>query len=460
MADKNPQGIPENDPTGAFQRKLQEEAENDAPVEKGGYNDPSGPLDPDKIPPQMRQFIKGPKRVETHDDDDDGPSRDLSSVQPTLRDDDGPRELPEVPETQARPTKAKREASPSLRESGDDDLAPAEEKEAPNEIAFSSSQPHFPDEEEMEDQPENVVGVDIQTGEKIIRPSKPLGNPFARKAEGPVEEYTGGKDLASILGHIQSESDSLPYVLPSRGVLYPRASPLSDGKVMIRPMRGQDEEILLTPNLIKNGEAIEMILKRCISFEDRTGLKDPLEMLTQDRIAALIVIRGMTYGENYECRATCGRCGTAFQSNVSLENDLEVYYADDPNLREPLKTVLPDSGLHVHYRLPRGIDERKITEHMEQRRKKKQGRGREDSTTLRALMLTLDIEGHTSEQDRLKILNILTLKDRAHLRDCFNYPPFGVDTRVNFNCPSCFSDNPMRLPLGVDFFIPQRAGEM
>jgi len=456
MADKTPQGIPENDPTGAFQRSVQDEAAHDAPTGQGDYRDASGPLDPDKIPPQMRQFIKTPKKVQH--EDDEGPSRDLSSAQPKLRDDDGPRELPEVSETQARPTRPNREAPPSLREPGDNDSGAA--KEPPKEVAFSSSQPYFPDEEDMEDQPENVIGVDIQTGEKIIRPSKPSGNPFARKEEGPKEEYSGSKDLASILAHVQSESDALPYVLPSRGVLYPRASRLSDGKVLIRPMRGQDEEILLTPNLIRSGEAIEMILKRCITFADRTGLSDPLEMLTQDRIAALIVIRGMTYGENYECRATCGRCGTAFQSNVSLENDIEVYYADDPDLREPLETVLPDSGLHVKYRLPRGIDERRITEHMEQRRKKKQGRGREDSTTLRALMLTLEIEGVTSEQDRGKILNILTLKDRTHLRDCFNYPPFGVDTRVNFNCPSCFSDNPMRLPLGVDFFIPQRAGEM
>jgi hypothetical protein len=458
MADKNPQEIPENDPTGAFQRRLQEGIDDDASVETGGYKDTSGPLDPDKIPPQMRRFIKIAQKVEMDDDDDAGPTRDLSSAQPMLRDDHGPRELPEIPQTQTRLAKPQRVASPSLRESDDNDSEPVEKK--PNKVSFSSSQPYFPDSEEMENQPEHVVGVDITTGEKIIRPSKPSGNPFARKTEGPVKAYSGGKDLASILGHIQTESDSIPYVLPSRGVLYPKASPLSDGKVMIRPMRGPDEEILLTPSLIRNGEAIEMILKRCISFADRTGLSDPLEMLTQDRIAALIVIRGMTYGESYECRATCARCGTAFQSHVSLEDDLEIYYAEDPNLREPLETVLPDSGLHVAYRLPRGIDERKITEHMEQRRKKKQGRGLEDSTTLRALMLTLDIEGHTSENDRSKILNVLTLKDRAHLRDCFNYPPFGVDTRVNFKCPSCFSDNPMRLPLGVDFFIPQRAGEM
>jgi hypothetical protein len=421
------QGIPDNDPTGAFQRSARDTSD-DTFTGQEDYRDPNGPMNPDKIPPHMRHFIKIAKRVED-DEYSDSFSMEPSDAQQTLSDDDGPRDLPEI-------------------------------FEAKEESDTDNSQNFFLDSDDMENQPDNVLGTDIQTGEKIIRPSKPLDNPFALKEENTKDVYSGGKDIASILAHLKSESDYHPYVLPSRGILYPKASQLSDGKVLIRPMRGQDEEILLTQSLIRNGEAIEMILKRCISFADRTGLKDPLEMLTQDRIAALIVIRGLTYGENYECRATCGRCGTTFQSNVSLENDLEVHYAEDSNLREPFETILPDSRLPVKYRLPRGLDERKITEHMELRRKKNHGRGREDSTTFRALMLTTEIAGLTSKEDRAKILDVMTLRDRAHLRDCFNYPPFGVDTRVNFICPSCNADNPMRLPLGVDFFIPQRAGEM
>lgn len=444
MADNKPQGVPENDPTGAFQRKVREQNENEAPIGQGDFKDPNGPLDPDKIPPHMKSFIKTSKVVSDDDDDDERPSRDLSASQPRLRDDEGPRKLPEIPDTQARPSRP----SHPLREQEPVAAIP----EAPT--------INYDEDDELETIPDNQIGVDIKTGEPIVKPIKITDNPFAKREEAHVETYSGKRDIASVLKHIQTESDYLPYVLPSRGILYPQASRLSDGKVLIRPMRGQDEEILLTPSLIRDGEAIERILKRCIQFEDRTGLTDPLEMLTQDRIAALIVIRGMTYGENYDCRATCARCGTTFQSTVSLENDIEVYFAEDPNLREPFETILPDSGLRVKYRLPRGIDERKITQHMEQRRKKKQGRGREDSTTLRALLLTLEIEGLTSEADRSKILNVLTLKDRAHLRDCFNYPPFGVDTRVNFGCPACGADNPMRLPLGVDFFIPQRVGEM
>lgn len=460
MSDKTSQGIPENDPTGAFQRQIQDKAEKEAPDGQGDYNDAGGPLDPSRIPPHMKAFIK-PASGEIEDnssdsDDDDAPTRNLTSKKPALRDDEGPRELPEIPTTQARPAKNNKPNT-----SSSDTVSPVvEEDDEDDKLTTQVIQDDYEDDDEKEPVAKNQIGVDIATGEPIIRASKLTDNPFARKPEGPTQEYSGKKDIASILKHIHAESDYLPYVLPSRGVLYPKASRLSDGKVLIRPMRGQDEEILLTPSLMRDGEAIERILKRCIQFEDRTGLTDPLEMLTQDRIAALIVIRGMTYGENYECRATCGRCGTAFQSNVSLENDIEVYYAEDPNLREPFETILPDSGMHVKYRLPRGIDERQLNQHTEQRRKKKQGRGREDSTTLRAIMLTIEIEGITNEEDRRKILNVLTLKDRAHLRDCFNYPPFGIDTRVNFDCPSCFADNPMRLPLGVDFFIPQRAGEM
>lgn len=419
----SPQGYSENDPTGSFQREIADQADNET---TGGYKDASGPLDPSKVPPHMRSFITMKEAEPSIDDEQPPLSPPHRQVQ--LREDE------RIPSAANEPT---------LRE---------DEEEF---VSFSSSEPHFPD--PNEERADNVFGVDVQTGEKMVRPSKPKDNPFA--VRNPVSEsaYSGQADISAILEHVAASADYQPYELPSRGVLYPRASPLSDGKVLIRPMRGQDEEILLTPSLLLNGEAIEMIMQRCIAFSNRSALKDPLEMLTQDRVAALIVIRGMTYGPDYNCRISCNHCGSTFQSIISLEHDLDVHFLEDPDLREPIRTVLPDSKLEVRYRLSRGFDERELNQHIESQRKRNKGKKeRGDSTTFRALQLITDIQGISNKTDMKKILDKITMNDRAHLRDCFNFPPFGVDTRVNIQCPECMRENAMRMPIGVDFFMPQR----
>ena len=48
--------------------------------------------------------------------------------------------------------------------------------------------------------------------------------------------------------------------LPSKGKLYPKDSPLSEGKVEIKYMTAREEDILTSQNLIKKGIVIEKLL--------------------------------------------------------------------------------------------------------------------------------------------------------------------------------------------------------
>ena len=48
--------------------------------------------------------------------------------------------------------------------------------------------------------------------------------------------------------------------LPSKGLLYPEDSSISTGKVEVRYMTAKDEDILTSPNLIKQGIVIDKLL--------------------------------------------------------------------------------------------------------------------------------------------------------------------------------------------------------
>ena len=47
--------------------------------------------------------------------------------------------------------------------------------------------------------------------------------------------------------------------LPSKGLVYPEGHPLSNGKVEIKYMTAREEDILTSPNFLKQGTAIDKL---------------------------------------------------------------------------------------------------------------------------------------------------------------------------------------------------------
>ena len=85
--------------------------------------------------------------------------------------------------------------------------------------------------------------------------------------------------------------------LPSKGLVYPKTSPLSSGKVEIKYMTAKEEDILTSPNLIQQGIALDVLLKSLI-VDKSINLDD---MIVGDKNAVLVGARILGYGKNYEC---------------------------------------------------------------------------------------------------------------------------------------------------------------
>ena len=52
--------------------------------------------------------------------------------------------------------------------------------------------------------------------------------------------------------------------LPSKGYYYPKQNPLASGKVEMKYMTAREEDILTSPNLLKQGTAIDKLLEALI----------------------------------------------------------------------------------------------------------------------------------------------------------------------------------------------------
>jgi len=84
--------------------------------------------------------------------------------------------------------------------------------------------------------------------------------------------------------------------LPSKGLLYPKDSPLSSGKIEVKYMTAREEDILTSANLIKKGVVVEKLLESLIV--DKSIKVD--DLLIGDKNAVLIAARILAYGKEYE----------------------------------------------------------------------------------------------------------------------------------------------------------------
>ena len=82
--------------------------------------------------------------------------------------------------------------------------------------------------------------------------------------------------------------------LPSKGLLYPKDSPLSSGTIEMKYMTAKEEDILTNVNYIQKGIVIDKLLQSLIVTE-----VDYNEILIGDKNAILVAARILGYGKEY-----------------------------------------------------------------------------------------------------------------------------------------------------------------
>jgi len=264
-------------------------------------------------------------------------------------------------------------------------------------------------------------------------------------------DVSNSTELREILEAIKSKAVYEKINLPSNGKFYNGEDGPTDGILSIRPMTGEEEQILATQRFIKKGTALDMIFSRCI--------KEPFKvenMLTIDRTYLLIYLRGISYSNIYDVEIKCPECESKFSTELDL-NELEVEYCPE-NFGPILEDKLPTSGLSFSYRLSRGGDETEIQRHRE-RRVKNFGDSTDDTLIYRTALLIERIEGITEKRELQTLVKNLPISDVNYLRNCTSEPPFGVDTKVQIACPMCLAEFEVELPLESNFFFPKKRRE-
>lgn len=220
--------------------------------------------------------------------------------------------------------------------------------------------------------------------------------------------------------------------------------------ITIRPMTGEEEQILATPRFVRKGKAIDMIFNRCIQQNI-----NPAKLLSVDRTHLLIYLRGISYTPEYDVEIKCPECETKFSTVIDL-NMLDVTFCPDEFEKESLEGELPNTGFTYRYRLATGIDEQAVNNYRDKRIQMFGDQSEDDTWLYRTAILLEEIEGVTNPKEIQLVMKRLPIADVSFLRNEVNDPPFGVDTEVPMMCPSCAAEFEIDLPLEASFFFPRK----
>ena len=170
--------------------------------------------------------------------------------------------------------------------------------------------------------------------------------------------------------------------LPSQGLLYPKDSPLSSGKIEVKYMTAKEEDILTSANLIRKGIVVEKLIESLVV--DKSIDIDTI--LVGDKNAILIASRILAYGKEYEVEID----GQTVVVDLTTLKDKEVDKSVFTKGVNEFEFELPATKRKLTFKLLTSGDEKSIDTEIKGYEKIGDGIGYDLTTRLKNMILSID----------------------------------------------------------------------
>ena len=235
--------------------------------------------------------------------------------------------------------------------------------------------------------------------------------------------------------------------LPSGGKVYPKDSPLAEGKIELKYMTTREEDILMSENLIKKGVVIDKLLDSLIVTEGVTQET----LILGDKNAVLVASRILAYGPEYTCEVQHPK-----DPDQQVEHTFDLTTCP---FKEPVEDVdysnnsfeyeTPVSKTKIKFRLITGKEEKLIEKDLEQ--SKKYGYNTEISTRLRYTII--DVDGDSKDETLTAFSQNMLARDSVALRNYIQKisPDIDLTSEIEIGGETVS----VSIPLTVEFFWPK-----
>jgi hypothetical protein len=237
--------------------------------------------------------------------------------------------------------------------------------------------------------------------------------------------------------------------LPSKGLVYPETSLLAKGEIEMRYMSARDEDILTNINFIKQGTAIDKLLRSLVV----TPI-DIDDLIVGDKNAILFAARILGYGKDY-----------SFKFKNELTGKEEEYTADLTELKEreidekvfekgknEFTFVLPRSQNTITFKFLTGKDEKSIDAEIKGLQKIDANGSFENTTRLKHMITAVN-----GKSDRVSVIdfvdNYLLAPDSRAFKKYYNELSPDIDTAITIDKDGYVQEGVV-IPIGISFFWP------
>jgi hypothetical protein len=237
--------------------------------------------------------------------------------------------------------------------------------------------------------------------------------------------------------------------LPSKGLIYSKENALSSGEVEMYYMTAKTEDILTNINLLRQGLAIEKMLKSLIkspiNYEDLT---------LGDRNGLLIAARILAYGKDYTFNYRNPNTSEEEQVTVDLQNlkYKELDWTKFKNENE-FSFVLPHSKTEVTFKILTVGDDKKMDEEIKGYKKNMGQELGALSTRLKHQITSVGGDYSTKAVRDFIDGGYLLSRDSIELRKRISEITPDIDTKVSFTLKDG-TEVDTDLPMGAEFFFP------
>jgi hypothetical protein len=228
--------------------------------------------------------------------------------------------------------------------------------------------------------------------------------------------------------------------LPSKGLLYPKDSPLSSGKVEMKYMTAREEDILTNQSYIQKGTVLDKLLQSLIINKD---IKTD-DLFVGDKNALFVASRILGYGKEYKV-TIAGK-----EENIDLTQlepkkvDLTIF----ENGNNKFTYKLENTNTVLEFKLINGHDEKQIERELAGLKKLSPNTSSELTTRLKHMIISVD--GNEEKKDiRDFVDNYFLARDARAFREYVRNMQPDVDMTVVLD-----SGEEATVPIGLNFFWP------
>ena len=256
------------------------------------------------------------------------------------------------------------------------------------------------------------------------------------------------KDL---LEKTKQQEPTVDAELPSGGNVYPESSPMSKGFLTMRYMRGEDEEILISPSYMKKNKTFDVLLKRLVLEHNF----DPLDLTVADKEYLILSARVISLGDEFESREiSCNYCEHVHKSEIMHLSDIKenpISVQPDEKGKNEFTLELPQSGHPIKVKVLTGHDQKEVQQQFEK------STYTSDGAILPYSVAQSIVEAPGVDPQKfgskLSFYNKLPLRDTRAIREHLGKISGGTDFNIDFTCSNCGREQEITIDFNIGFFF-------